>query len=71
MDRNMFRRIEIMFPVSAKRLKQRLIADLDTYLSDTTQAWNLSASGEYLPMATDEDAICAQTKLLEQLAESY
>jgi polyphosphate kinase len=71
MDRNMFRRIEIMFPVLSKRLKLRLIADLDTYLSDNTQAWSLSASGDYLPLSNDADAVCAQTKLLEQLAESF
>jgi polyphosphate kinase len=71
MDRNMFRRIEIMYPVLAKRLKQRLIADLDTYLSDNTQAWSLSARGDYLPLSNEGDSLCAQTRLLEQLAESY
>jgi polyphosphate kinase len=60
-----------MFPVLSKRLKLRLIADLDTYLSDNTQAWSLSASGDYLPLSNDADAVCAQTKLLEQLAESF
>ena len=71
MDRNMFRRIEIMFPVLKNRLKQRLIADLDTYLTDNTQAWDLKASGEYLPLSAEaNDAVNAQTKLLEQLAES-
>ena len=71
MDRNMFRRIEIMFPILKNRLKQRLIADLDIYLSDNTQAWNLNASGRYQPLAADgNDAVSAQTNLLEQLAES-
>jgi polyphosphate kinase len=71
MDRNMFRRIEIMFPVAEPRLKQRLIADLDLYLADNTQAWDLGANGDYTPLtAGDEDAISVQTLLLEQLAES-
>jgi polyphosphate kinase len=71
MDRNMFRRIEIMFPVAEPRLKQRLIADLDLYLADNTQAWDLKANGDYVPLtAGDEDAISVQTLLLEQLAES-
>jgi polyphosphate kinase len=70
MDRNMFRRIEVMFPVLSKRLKQRLISDLDVYLSDNTQAWSLSASGEYLPLTSDVEPISAQTKLLEQMTES-
>jgi polyphosphate kinase len=73
MDRNMFRRIEVMFPVTTKRLKQRLIADLDTYLNDNTQAWNLTASGEYQPVSAEPEteAVSAQARLLEQLAESY
>jgi polyphosphate kinase len=71
MDRNMFRRIEVMFPVLDTRLKQRLIADLDTYLADNTQAWELRAGGEYRPLAAEgEDPVCAQTTLLRQLAES-
>jgi len=71
MDRNMFRRIELMFPVLDTRLKRRLIADLDTYLADNTEAWELQPSGEYIPLATEgHDAVGAQTSLLQQLAES-
>jgi polyphosphate kinase len=71
MDRNMFRRIEIMFPVLEQRLKRRLIADLDAYLADNTQAWDLRANGEYRPLTADgSDAVCVQTALLQQLAES-
>jgi polyphosphate kinase len=71
MDRNMFRRIEVMFPVLEIRLKQRLIADLDLYLADNTQSWDLQGSGEYLPQSADEkDAVSVQARLLEQLAES-
>jgi polyphosphate kinase len=71
MDRNMFRRIELMFPVIDARLKQRVIADLDLYLADNTQAWDLKANGDYRPLAAgDDDVVCVQTMLLEQLAES-
>jgi polyphosphate kinase len=71
MDRNMFRRIELMFPVLDTRLKRRLIADLDTYLADNTQAWELQPNGEYLPLSSGGDeAIGAQSALLRQLAES-
>jgi polyphosphate kinase len=72
MDRNMFRRIELMFPLLDARLKRRVIADLDVYLADNTQAWELQPSGEYLPLNTSgDDAINAQSTLLRQLAESY
>jgi polyphosphate kinase len=71
MDRNMFRRIEVMYPILDARLKQRLIADLDLYLADNTQAWALQAGGDYLPLsATGEGAASAQTALLTKLAES-
>ena len=42
MDRNFFRRIEIMFPIQDPDIKQRLIGDLDLYLADNTQAWQLT-----------------------------
>ena len=72
MDRNMFRRIEVMFPVLEARLKRRLICDLDTYLADNTQAWELQAGGDYRPLAaTDAEPVSAQQSLLEQLAEAY
>jgi polyphosphate kinase len=72
MDRNMFRRIEIMFPVLDRRLKSRLIGDLDQYLADNTQAWELQANGEYRPLAADDnDAVSVQAVLLKQLSESY
>jgi polyphosphate kinase len=71
MDRNMFRRIEIMFPVLDPRLKQRLVTDLDLYLADNTQSWALSAGGQYQPLTADDDIpVSVQQKLLEQLAES-
>ncbi len=67
----MFRRIELMFPVQKPALKKRLIADLDTYLADNMQAWELQPNGEYrivTPLAGE--AVSAQVSLLSSLAES-
>jgi polyphosphate kinase len=72
MDRNFFRRIEIMFPIIDASLKARLKADLDTYLADNAQSWELHADGRYLrhvPVAGAEP-VCAQLTLLRQLAEA-
>jgi polyphosphate kinase len=71
MDRNFFRRIEIMFPILDDVIKQRLIADLDTYLEDNTQSWTLDGEGEYrrIEKQPDSPASSAQTILLNQLAE--
>jgi polyphosphate kinase len=71
MDRNMFRRIEVMFPIIEQNLKRRLIRDLDCYLADNSQAWELKADGTYRllePAGTDENS--AQARLLSELAES-
>jgi polyphosphate kinase len=66
MDRNFFRRVEIMFPVIDDRHRQRVIADLDLYLADNSQAWILQPSGNYLPLQPGEGEapISAQAELL-------
>ena len=48
MNRNLFRRIEIAFPILDKHLKNRVINEgLNPYLKDNVNAWELSQSGEY------------------------
>jgi polyphosphate kinase len=47
MDRNLFRRIEVAFPVEQPELKARVGDDLNLYLADDCQAWVMSSTGEY------------------------
>ncbi len=48
MNRNLFRRIEVAFPVLDKALKKRVIAEgLNPYLRDNTNAWVLDSEGRY------------------------
>jgi len=48
MNRNLFRRIEVAFPVLDKALKKRVIAEgLNPYLRDNTNAWVLESEGRY------------------------
>ena len=48
MGRNLFRRIEISWPVLDKKLKQRVLDEgLRVYLDDTADAWTLTADGVY------------------------
>jgi polyphosphate kinase len=48
MSRNLFRRIEIAFPVLDKNLKRRIINEgLNPYLKDNTNSWELDEHGEY------------------------
>ena len=72
MDRNFFSRIEVMFPITNPAHRQRLMEDLDTYLADNTQAWELQADGSYRQMHAPQGAadLVAQTTLLTQLAEA-
>ncbi len=49
MSRNLFRRIEVAFPVLDKTLKQRVINEgLNPYLKDNSNAWELEPDGQYL-----------------------
>jgi polyphosphate kinase len=72
MDRNFFRRIELMFPIRDQALKARLMSDLDTYLADNVQAWELRADGSYVQLKPEGGAEpkAAQLTLLRQLAET-
>ncbi len=48
MERNLYKRVEICFPVENKRLLARVVEEsLHNYLSDNTQAWVLNADGSY------------------------
>jgi polyphosphate kinase len=48
MSRNLFRRIELAFPVLDKALKRRVIAEgLNPYLKDNSNAWELEPGGQY------------------------
>lgn len=47
MDRNLFRRIEVAFPVTALDLQARVTEDLHLYLADDCQAWDLKSDGRY------------------------
>jgi polyphosphate kinase len=48
MSRNLFRRIEVAFPVLDKALKKRVIAEgLNPYLKDNSNAWELDGDGRY------------------------
>ncbi|AON53497.1 polyphosphate kinase 1 [Herbaspirillum seropedicae] len=48
MNRNLFRRIEVAFPVLDKSLKKRVISEgLNPYLKDNTHSWHLDINGVY------------------------
>ncbi|MGH8461719.1 MAG: polyphosphate kinase 1 [Stenotrophobium sp.] len=64
MERNLFRRVEIAFPVLDKKYRERIIEQLNGYLADSEQSWLLQADGTYQRASGDGKAI--QTRLLEE-----
>jgi polyphosphate kinase len=63
MDRNLFRRIEVAFPVEEPALQARVAEDLQLYLEDDTQAWVMDSDGHY-SRAEGGAALSAQARLL-------
>jgi polyphosphate kinase len=69
MERNFFRRVEIAFPVLRKQLRERITKDLEIYLADNTNAWELRPDGTYTRVAAgNASASDAQASLLEHFA---
>ncbi|WP_227431258.1 polyphosphate kinase 1 [Psychrobacter sp. I-STPA6b] len=67
MDRNLFHRVEVAFPIEDKKLFQRVYQEgLINYLQDNVQAWELSGDGCWhaLQPQSDEEAHIAQKHLL-------
>ncbi|MDO6784728.1 polyphosphate kinase 1 [Neptunomonas phycophila] len=69
MERNMLHRVETGFPLSGK-LAERVKKELDYYLADNTESWELKADGSYNLLAPEEGepAFSAQQQLLQDFA---
>jgi len=68
MDRNLFRRIEVAFPLDSPEFRTRVADELNLYLADDAQAWELGSNGQYLRAAGDGN-VSAQAKLLSRYDE--
>jgi polyphosphate kinase len=70
MSRNMFHRVETCFPIKHKKIRDRILDDLNLYLADNTHAWILKESGSYeiLSPKDKEDTVDAQAVLLDRWA---
>jgi polyphosphate kinase len=68
MSRNMFKRVEVCFPIENPKLKARILRNLDLYLHDNTEAWLLQADGSYqrAVRADNEESVHAQALLLRE-----
>ncbi|CAN5466590.1 polyphosphate kinase 1 [soil metagenome] len=73
MNRNLFRRIEVAFPVLDKALKKRVITEgLEPYLKDNFNAWELMSDGQYQKRSprVKGKAFSAQEYLMRSLGGS-
>lgn len=69
MNRNMFKRVEVCFPIESKKLSARIVHNLELYLTDNSQAWLLQPDGSYqlAPCPKGSEPIQAQMALLNEL----
>jgi polyphosphate kinase len=73
MDRNLSRRVEVVFPVEQADLKQRLIREiLATSLADNVKARELLADGTYrrVPVEGSQPRVRSQERFLEMAAQN-
>ena len=67
MDRNLFHRVEVAFPIEDKKLFAQIYQDgLQNYLKDNVQAWTLTGDGRWQQVSPVNDALphVAQNHLL-------
>ena len=71
MERNFFRRIEVAFPIERTKLRDRILRDLETWLTDNVTAWLLRADGTYERTRPGDAApVSAQAMMLGWYAET-
>jgi len=68
MNRNMFRRVEVCFPIESKPLKNRILTDLQDYLKDNAGSWIMQSDGSYVQSIPEGEVYQVQTALMEQYA---
>ncbi|PCJ22558.1 MAG: polyphosphate kinase 1 [SAR86 cluster bacterium] len=70
MERNLSNRIEVCFPILKKKHISRIVDELNLYLDDRYQSWELQADGEYIELeeeASKDSDGGVQSKLLKLL----
>ena len=67
MDRNIYRRIEVCFPILDPNIKQQVKQLIQLQLDDNVQAVTISNTFENVPIKTDGEAVQSQKKIYELL----
>ncbi|TNF04048.1 MAG: polyphosphate kinase 1 [Gammaproteobacteria bacterium] len=71
MERNLMHRVEICFPILSGRLQARIRSDLQSYLQDNCQSWEMQSDGSYLLNQPEKNQprLSAQMELLSKLTD--
>ena len=69
MERNLFSRVEVAFPIEDPIVFKRIMEDLHNYLKDNVNAWELDAKGTWRAITPGEGeaAFSAQDYLLTKI----
>lgn len=71
MERNLLHRIEVAFPILKKKWLTRILDELEMYLEDTVQTWELQPDGTYVLLgdrSTQGETPGIQMRLLNRLS---
>ncbi len=64
MQRNLDRRVEVLYPVKEDDLKARIKADLDIMIKDNQKAWHLNSDGSFAKITGDGTEPCNSQEFL-------
>ena len=69
MERNLFQRVEVCFPIQTRRISNMISKHLGYYLKDNSQSWQLQSDGIYSPVSDDKPEFSAQAQLMEDMSK--
>lgn len=67
MERNLFSRVEVAFPIDDPVVFKRIFEDIHNYLKDNTSAWQLCADGTWQTVQDNQEPFSAQDFLLQKI----
>jgi polyphosphate kinase len=70
MQRNLSKRLELLFPVVDSNHRRRLIESLEMYFADNVKAWQLLGDGTYRRVARKGQRVRAQQKFYKEAVEA-
>jgi len=68
MERNLNHRVETCFPIEQPRLAERVLRELEFYINDGRQRWEMHPDGSY-QLIQDSEKPSAQLELLRTLSQ--